>query len=288
VVSTVDAPPPPPKKGRGPVFWVAGGCCGCLLLLAILAGVIGGGVWFATSAIVDVVRAQIEDVKKGDMDAAYARMSEGYRSSNSREDFVALVEAHPSLRQNTDSTFSSRNVSNDTGTIGGTLTGGGTTERVTYTLVKEAGAWKISGIEFPDDPGGGAAPSASRGRSATGSGKLHLETLATDKAADPPGHVVAIKVRATGFGTEGSGEALRCDLVLDLETRGPGGDRIPALSRMELQSRDRPDAFDPPHVDFDVTVTLRDAPDGNYTARLTVRDQIGRDIQSIDVPFSLP
>jgi hypothetical protein len=272
------------------VFWVAGGCCGCLALLAIFAGVIGGGVWFATTAVVDAVRAQIADIKRGDIDAAYARMTEDYRQANTREDFAAFVAAHPSLRENTDSTFSSRNVSNDTGTVGGTLTGGGTTEKVTYSLVKEGGAWKISGIEFPDDPGGAPAPgaSSSRGSSARGSGKLHLETLATDKAADPPGHVVAIKVRATGFATEGSGDAMRCDLVLDLETRGPDGNRIPALSRMELQSRDRVDAVDPPHVDFDVTVTLRDATDGSYIARLTVRDQVGRDIQAIDVPFTIP
>ncbi len=41
-------------------------------------------------------------------------------------------------------------------------------------------------------------------------------------------------------------------------------------------------------MDFDVTVTVRDATPGDYTARLTVRDQIGRDIRSQDVPFSLP
>ena len=295
-VGSVDAPPPA-KKARGPMFWAAGGCCGCLVLLAILAGVIGGGVWFATSAIVDAVRAQIADVKKGDMDAAYGRMSEGYRQANSRDEFIAFVERHPGLRQNTDSTFSNRNVSNDTGTVGGTLTGGGTTEKVTYSLVKESGAWKITAIDFEDGPSGAAAPSSSSASSsegaagtggANGSGKLRLETMGVDKAADPPGHVVAIKMRATGFGTEGAGEAMKIDLVLDLETRGPGGARIPSLSRMELQSRDRPDGYDPPHVDFDVTVTLREAGPGDYTARLTVRDQMGRDIQSLDVPFTIP
>jgi hypothetical protein len=91
------------------------------------------------------------------------------------------------------------------------------------------------------------------------------------------------------LGSEGSGDALRTDLVLDLETRAPTGERIPALSRMELQSRDRPDGTDPaPYVDFDVTVTVRDFTPGDYVARLTVRDQIGRDIRSQDVPFTLP
>ena len=45
---------------------------------------------------------------------------------------------------------------------------------------------------------------------------------------------------------------------------------------------------DTPYVDFDVTVTVRDFTPGDYVARLTVRDQIGRDIRSQDVPFSLP
>jgi hypothetical protein len=41
-------------------------------------------------------------------------------------------------------------------------------------------------------------------------------------------------------------------------------------------------------VDFDVSVTLREATPGEYIARLTVRDQIGRDIKTQDVVFTLP
>ena len=279
--------PPPGTKGRGPLFWVGGGCCGCLALVLILAGVIGGGVWFMTGAVVEAVRAQIADIKRGDIDAAYARMSEDYRSRVARDEFAALV-ARPSLMQNTDSTFTNRNVQNDTGTVAGTLSGGGVTEAVTYSLIKEGGEWKISGIDFEGgaSPAGGGTTSSGGGG---GSGTLRLETVAVDKTEDPPGHVVAIKVRAIGFGTQGSGDSLRTDLVLDLETRGPDGQRIPALSRMELQSRDRPDGTDPePFVDFDVTLTVRDYTPGDYVARLTVRDQFGRDIRSQDVPFSLP
>jgi hypothetical protein len=184
-----------------------------------------------------------------------------------------------------------RNVQNNTGTVSGTLTGGGVTESVSYSLIKEGGEWKISSIDFEGGApaGGGSTSSGGGGAGGGGSGKLRLQTLAADKTEDPPGHVVAIKVRATGFGTSGSAESPRTDLVLDLETRGPDGARIEALSRMELQSRDRPDGTDPqPYVDFDVSLTVRDAAPGAYVARLTVRDQIGRDIGSQDVPFSLP
>jgi hypothetical protein len=245
-----------------------------------------------TNAIVEVVRGQIADIKKGDMDAAYAKMSDDYRQQHSKEDFEAMVAAHPSLKANTDSTFFNRNVKNDTGTVGGTLTGGGTTEPVSYSLVKENGNWKISDIEFglggSSSSSGGTSTQSGAGAGGGGSGKLQLETLGVDKTAEPPGYVIAIKVRATGFGTEGPAESPRTDLVLDLETLGPGNEKIPALSRMELQSRDRPDALDPPRVDFDVSVTLRDSPPGNYVARLTVRDQIGRDIKTQDVSFTIP
>jgi hypothetical protein len=57
---------------------------------------------------------------------------------------------------------------------------------------------------------------------------------------------------------------------------------------MELETRNRPDGVDPAHADFDVNVTLRDAAPGEYIARLTVRDQIGRDIKTQDVAFTLP
>jgi FHA domain-containing protein/uncharacterized protein DUF4864 len=289
--------PPPEKKGRGPLFWVGGGCCGCLVLVLVFLGVIGGGAFYMTSGAVDAVRAQIADIKKGDMQAAYGRMSEGYRAQHSMEDFVAFVDRHPTLKENTDSTFMSRNIQNNTAHIAGSLAGAaGSTESVTYTLIKEGGGWRITDIEFGESPtvdqGGGSTAAAAGGPrdgAAPGSGgSLRLETLSAEKSVEPPGFVVAIKLRATGFGTTGSPDAPQADLLLDLETLGPGGRRLPDLSRMELQQRDRPDGLSPPHVDFDVSVTLRDATPGDYVARLTVRDQIGRDIKTQDVTFTLP
>ena len=292
----VSAGAPPAKKARGPLFWAGGGCCGCLVLVLVFLGVVGGGTYFLTTGAVEAVKAQIADVKKGDLASAYGRMSEEYRSRHSMDDFVAFVDRHPSLKENTDSTFWSRIVKNDTAHIAGTLTGaGGSTEAVVYTLIKEQGGWRITEIQFGDEPastvdgGDGTAPQPIRDAATPGSGgSLRLETLSSEKTAEPPGYVVAIKLRATGFGTDGPADTPRADLVLDLETRGPGGRRLPDLSRMELQSRDRPDGLSPPHVDFDVSVTLRDATPGEYVARLTVRDQIGRDIKTQDVTFTLP
>ena len=293
VVTPVAGGAPPAGKKRGPLFWVGGGCCGCLVLVLVFLGVVGGGAYFMTSGAVEAVHAQIADIKKGDLPAAYARMSDEYRAQHSMEDFVALVDRHPSLKENTDSTFMSRNVQNNTAHLSGSLTGAaGAKEDVAYTLVKEGGGWRISDIQFGESTGdaGGSSTAipAAAPAVASGNGSLRLETLAAEKTAEPPGYVVAIKVRATGFGTTGPPDAPRADLVLDLETRGPGGRRLPDLSRMELQSRDHPDRLSPPSVDFDVSVTLREATPGDYVARLTVRDQIGRDIKTQDVPFTLP
>ena len=127
-------------------------------------------------------------------------------------------------------------------------------------------------------------------RAAAGSGgALRLETLAADKSADPSGHhVIAIKLRATGFGTTGRRTRRALISSSTWRPRGPGGKVLPDLSRLELQQRDRPDGLSPPHVDFDVSVTLRDATPGDYVARLTVRDLIGRDIKTQDIAFTLP
>lgn len=284
---------PPAKKGRSPWVYVGGGCCGCLVLLMVFFGVIGGGAYYMTAGAVEAVRAQLADVKKGDMDAAYLRMSDEYRRQYTKEDFVALVDAHPAMKENTDTTFLNRNVQNNTATVAGTLTGAaGVKEEVTYRLVKESGGWKINEIEFAGSSasGGGGGPPGTAAAAAPAGGNLQLETVSAEKApdaADPAGFVVSIKLRATGFATDGPPTNPRADLVLDLETRGPAG-RLPDLSRMELETRNRPDNIDPLYADFDVNVTMRDATPGEYVARLTVRDQLGRDIKTQDVAFSLP
>jgi len=139
----------PPKKGKGPLFWIATGCCGCLLLGMILSALIGGFAFHMTSDAVAVVRAQLADLKAGNMDAAYDRFTSEYKGRVSREEFEVLVSRHTALRENSDSTFWKRSVQNSRGEISGVLTStSGTKEAVTYRLEKEGGAWKISDIEF--------------------------------------------------------------------------------------------------------------------------------------------
>jgi hypothetical protein len=144
--------PAPPKKGKGPLFWVATGCCGCLLLSVALVALIGGAAFHMTSEAVGVVRDQLADLKAGNIDAAYARFSEDYRARVSREEFEVLVSRHPGLRENADSTFWKRSIENDRGEVSGILTStSGTRETVSYRLVKEGGAWKVADIDIGGD-----------------------------------------------------------------------------------------------------------------------------------------
>jgi pSer/pThr/pTyr-binding forkhead associated (FHA) protein len=146
-------PPPPPKKGRSPLFWVATGCCGCMILVVAFVALIGGAAFHMTADAVAVVRGQLADLKAGNMDAAYARFSEDYKARVSREEFEVLVSRHAALRENADSTFWKRSIENDKGAISGVLTStSGAHETVSYRLVKEAGGWKISDIEFGGSP----------------------------------------------------------------------------------------------------------------------------------------
>jgi len=140
---------PPPRKGKGPFFWIATGCCGCLLLAIAIVALIGGAAFHMTADAVAAVRVQLADLKTGNTEAAYQRLSDDYKARVSREEFEVLVSRHPGLKDNADSTFWKRSVENDRAEVSGLLTSAsGTREMVTYHLVKEGGVWKVSDIEF--------------------------------------------------------------------------------------------------------------------------------------------
>lgn len=142
---------PPAKKGRGPLFWIASGCCGCLLLVLILVGLLGGSVFYMTKGANDAVQAEVLLIKQGQVEQAYEGLSQSLRAEMSIQDFEQLIARHPGLKDNTDATFWNRSVKNDTATFSGVLTpspSAGPPEPVTFELVKEGGVWKISAIRF--------------------------------------------------------------------------------------------------------------------------------------------
>jgi pSer/pThr/pTyr-binding forkhead associated (FHA) protein len=140
-----------PKKGRSPLFWIASGCCGCLLLVLIGVGLLGGSVFYMTKGANDAVQAEVLLIKQGQVDKAYEGLSQSLRAEMSLQDFEQLISQHPGLKDNADATFWNRSVKNDTGTFSGVLTptpSAGPPEPVTFELVKEGGVWKISAIRF--------------------------------------------------------------------------------------------------------------------------------------------
>ncbi|PYQ02342.1 MAG: hypothetical protein DMF83_23830 [Acidobacteria bacterium] len=284
--------PPSPKKGRGPLFWTLTGCCGCLLLGFIGVGLIGGAAFWMTGDAVAAVRSQLRELKGGDIDGAYARLSGSAQARMSRPAFEAFVGRHPGLRENTDSTFWSRSVKNDTATLSGLLTSAsGTRERVTYELVKEGGAWKVSSIDVEGDTGGGTSASGGGGGGGDGGGgALTLETTGVEKGAVTGGTAVTIKTQVSGFKVRPEGGAYAMDLVEDVITVGPTGEAVPGLQQKEVERLRTPTTLEQGAIaNFTTKLTLSgDSAPGRYTVRLTIRDQVGGAAKTHEVAFDLP
>ena len=150
-VGQIKEPPASGKKGKGPVFWVLTGCCGCLLLVVMLVAGIGGAVYWGTQAPANVVQTQLVELRRGDLEAAYHRLSSDLQSQLPREQFERLVHEHPGLGENKDATFWNRSVSNDRAKLSGSLTSqSGQVETAIFELVKEGGEWRVTAIRVGD------------------------------------------------------------------------------------------------------------------------------------------
>ena len=136
---------PPAKKGRGPVFWVAVGCCGCLLLVALMGALLGGGAFLMTKGAADAAQGWLTDVREGRGDEAIAGLSEGYSSRLSEAEFEEIASA---IRQSDDASFAGRQVENDRAVLTGVLTGSGGPRPIVLRLVKQGGGWKVDDVSF--------------------------------------------------------------------------------------------------------------------------------------------
>ncbi|HEV7502687.1 MAG TPA: FHA domain-containing protein [Vicinamibacteria bacterium] len=290
-VPSMAPPPAAPKKGRSPVFWIGAGCCGCLTLVLLVFGLVGGAAVFATRGAVEVVHAQITLIKKGDMGAAYRKMSDNYRQSHTEADFTAFVARHPGLKENSDSTFSSKSIVNDKGHLEGYLmAASGAKETVTYELTKQSGDWKIDDIKFEGEAALSAAAGGGGGGGSGGGGEaLKVETVDVTKESAAAGMRVGIKIRVTGFSVNPDGDSYRMDLAEDLETLGPDGQSLAALSRMGLETlREKTAQATGGSAEFTNTLNFTSPTPGSYVARLTIRDNVGQNLTTHDVRFDLP
>jgi arginine decarboxylase-like protein len=99
-----------------------------------------------------------------------------------------------------------------------------------------------------------------------------------------------MKDRVTGFSVKPDGDAYRIDLAEVVETIGPDGQRLPALSRMGLETlRERTTQATGASAEFANTLTFNSSPaPGSYAARLTIRDHVGQNLKAHEVRFDLP
>jgi hypothetical protein len=132
---------------------VATGCLGCLGVVVLIAALVAGGFYALTRGPVEAVRGQLAEIKRGDMETAYARLSEGTRARISREGFERALAEHPTLQQHTDALFGfpsgSVQVVDARAEVNGVLVApGGAREEAAFVLVREGGEWKIQSIRI--------------------------------------------------------------------------------------------------------------------------------------------
>jgi hypothetical protein len=275
------AAPEPVPSGRGPLFWVGLVVVGLLLLAVVGVGAVVGVAYFTTKGAVDAAGAQVESIRAGDVDRAYKRTSSSYQAAHTPGTFAAFVERHPGLKDNTGVDFKDRSVENGKARLAGTLTHPAGAEDVVYELVREDGAWRISGLQVEGDAG--AAAAAQKG------GPV-LELIGLKKVPQK-GQTVAVKidVRVTGFELRPEGRLFAVDLVEDLETIGPDGSRLEDLSRVGLQNFKQTAASrDNATATFNTSLTFARPEPGRYKAVIGIRDLVGNRSSRLEVPFELP
>lgn len=145
--------PPPARKKKGPFFWIATGCVGCLTSVVAVIVLLGAGFYFLTRGPVSAVDAELSAIREGRLDDAYLGLSESYRQRVSREDFARLVAEHAALAGSTTtqswSLSNSVKIDNDKARVTRTLlSSSGQKEEAVFELVKESGQWLISSIQI--------------------------------------------------------------------------------------------------------------------------------------------
>jgi hypothetical protein len=259
------------------------GCGGCLLAVVLVVGGVASFIYYTARGPRDAVKSHLAQLRAGKPDAAYETLSTAYREQVSRDAFTAFVARHPALQQNADSTFMNYSTSGSRATLGGYVTSAkGDRETVTFELVDEGGQWKISGMDVGADH-----PEAQQ---VQGPGGLRVESVEVLKQAAGDTIEVRLTTNVAGFDVRPEGSQFGIDLAVDVETLGPDGVRVDALSRADVQRFRRTTSMEKGAV-APLTVPLildRSLPEGSYTVRLLVRDRVGGGEALQEARFTLP
>lgn len=268
------AAPPPARTGRSPWFWVGLGCGGLLLLMLLAGAGIGYAVYKGAQAVMapgNEVKAQLAEVKAGNLDAAYARLATPYQQEVSKEEFQAFAAKHSSFGQNATASFSSNSIANQTASVSGSLTAvSGESEDASFKLVKQGDTWKVTAIEVGGDRPEDAEPD-------TGTGEMAIEPLGVQKREDNGTLRVTLRIQVTGFKVRPQGDQYAIELAEDVETTGPDGVVVDGLTRSDVErfagsTSLAKGAF----ASFTTNLTMDpQSPPGSYSVKLTVRDLVG-------------
>jgi hypothetical protein len=150
-VPQMPAGAPPAKKGKGPLFWIAGGCGGCLLMIVALIAIIAGGVWVSTQGARGAARTWVSHLQANDLEAVRAGSTERFNRVTSDAELASLaksVEANAlSFRFG-----GGRSVSMDSDTVelSGVLRGAEGSRPVTFHLVRVGSAWKVDDVRLQE------------------------------------------------------------------------------------------------------------------------------------------
>ena len=275
--------PPPGKQGRGALFWVGAGCGGCLLVVILLVGGIGGVIYYSAKGPRDALAAHLTSLRAGNLDAAYDGLSEPYKQAVSRPAYAAFVARHPALKEYDDISYRSYNTSGAQALISGFITSAkGERETASFALTQEAGKWKISGIEVAADH-----PEAQQ---VQGPGGLRMDPVDVQKTAAGDTIEIRLGTNVAGFDVRPEGGQFGIDLAVDVETLGPDGVRIDALTRDDVQRFQRTTSLEKGAVaPILVPITLdKSLPEGAYTVRLRVRDRVSGGAVAQEAQFTLP
>lgn len=102
----------------------------------------------ATNTLVEVAENQLNALRKGNLDKAYAYTSTDFQHETTLENFREFVE-HYQLDTNENASFTNRAITVGDGELKGTLRlKDGTMYSIEYHLKEENNQWKIQGIEL--------------------------------------------------------------------------------------------------------------------------------------------
>lgn len=143
------------QKKSSPWKWIGIGCGVIVLIGVCIFGactLCAGGIWQATDAPAQAAHGFFADARAQNWQNAYQRMSPSYQSTHTAQTLQAAASQIPAITQQTDSTFTNRQVQNATANLDGHLTTPSGPAPVNVTLSNQGGVWYIDSITVSGMP----------------------------------------------------------------------------------------------------------------------------------------